>query len=257
MILWLLVRKTWDYAWVLNDGTHCSSDHAADSVVYCSHSIFDLCADDSIDPNPQSQSGVSATCCCFVLRCVLGVRVTLHLAQECDVTTIAPLSMAVEFSVLVYRVTVATGIDLPIKIVIPYFKGVGSSMIGLGDLVRRLITLSFWNEPLAPLIMTHSCPLVLPGLFSAFLLRFDKGRNDTNNLYFTTCTLGYATGLALCLLCVVFFGAAQPAMLYISPCTLLLVYIQVHYPPFDMQFVLMRSGVLGWMPERVFHVVER
>ena len=50
--------------------------------------------------------------------------------------------MAVEFSVLVYRVTVATGIDLPIKIVIPYFKGVGSSMIGLGDLVRRIITLS-------------------------------------------------------------------------------------------------------------------
>ena len=67
--------------------------------------------------------------------------------------------MAVEFSVLVYRVTVATGIDLPIKIVIPYFKGVGSSMIGLGDLVRRIITLSSWNESLAwidPLIMTHS-----------------------------------------------------------------------------------------------------
>jgi len=99
------------------------------------------------------------------------------------------------------RVTVASGIDLPIKIVIPYFKGIGFSMIGLGD-------------------------MVLPGLFSGFLLRFDRGRNDNNDLYFTTCMIGYAMGLALCLLVLITFKAAQPAMLYLSPCTLLCVYIQ-------------------------------
>jgi len=166
VILWLLVRKTWDYAWVLND--------------VIAFSICVLMIASIRIPNLKVAS-------------VLLVAVLFY-----DVFWVYVSPYIWHKNVMV---TVATGIDLPIKIVIPYFKGVGSSMIGLGD-------------------------LVLPGLFSAFLLRFDKGRNDTNNLYFTTCTLGYATGLALCLLCVVFFGAAQPAMLYISPCTLLLVYIQ-------------------------------
>jgi hypothetical protein len=98
-------------------------------------------------------------------------------------------------------VTVAGKIDLPIKIVVPYFKGEGQSMIGLGD-------------------------MVLPGLLTGFLLRFDRGRNDVSDMYFTTCMVGYAMGLALCLLVLITFHAAQPAMLYLSPCTLLCVYGQ-------------------------------
>merc|ERR1711904_577664 len=100
-------------------------------------------------------------------------------------------------------VEVAGGIDLPIKIVIPYFKGPGNSMIGLGD-------------------------MVLPGLLTAFLIRFDRLRNDVNDLYFTTCMVGYALGLALCLLVLIVFRAAQPAMLYLSPCTLLCVFSQAY-----------------------------
>ena len=43
MILWLLVRKTWDYAWVLNDGTHCSADHAADALCCIAVIAFSIC----------------------------------------------------------------------------------------------------------------------------------------------------------------------------------------------------------------------
>lgn len=68
---------------------------------------------------------------------------------------------------------------------------------------------------------------VLPGLFAGFLLRFDRGRSDGNDLYFMTCMVGYAIGLALCLLVLITFKAAQPAMLYLSPCTLLCVFVQV------------------------------
>jgi len=80
-------------------------------------------------------------------------------------------------------------------------KGVGFSMIGLGD-------------------------IVLPGLFTAFLLRFDRGRNDANDLYFTTAMVGYAFGLAMCLLTLITFHAAQPAMFFLTPSLLLSVYIQ-------------------------------
>ena len=100
-------------------------------------------------------------------------------------------------------VTVASGINLPIKIVIPYFKGFGFSMIGLGD-------------------------IVLPGLFTSFLLRFDRGRNDANDLYFSTGMVGYAFGLACCLLVLIVFKAAQPAMFFLSPSLLGAIYCQAN-----------------------------
>jgi len=100
-------------------------------------------------------------------------------------------------------VTVASGIDLPIKIVIPYFKGYGFSMIGLGD-------------------------IVLPGLFTSFLLRFDRGRNDANDLYFSTGMVGYAFGLAFCLLILIVFKAAQPAMFFLTPSLLGSIYCQAN-----------------------------
>eukprot|EP00658_Telonema_sp_P-2_P024059 TRINITY_DN19655_c0_g1_i2.p1 TRINITY_DN19655_c0_g1~~TRINITY_DN19655_c0_g1_i2.p1 ORF type:complete len:288 (+),score=71.59 TRINITY_DN19655_c0_g1_i2:174-1037(+) len=50
-----------------------------------------------------------------------------------------------------------TGYELPIQIKVPFFNGNGESVIGLGD-------------------------MVLPGLFSACLLRFDRGRSDVKDL---------------------------------------------------------------------------
>lgn len=96
---------------------------------------------------------------------------------------------------------VSAGVDLPVTIDVPHFRGLGHSSIGLGE-------------------------IVLPGLFSAFLLRFDRGRNDVNSTYFTTSSAAYALGLSASLLCTILLGKEQPVMLYLCPTTLLFVLIQ-------------------------------
>jgi len=166
VIIWLLSRNQWHYAWVLNDVL-----------------AFSICVLMISSVRITNMKVATALLCGILCYDVFWVYLSSYIFGK---------------NVMV---TVASGIDLPIKIVIPYFKGIGFSMIGLGD-------------------------MVLPGLFSGFLLRFDRGRNDNNDLYFTTCMIGYAMGLALCLLVLITFKAAQPAMLYLSPCTLLCVYIQ-------------------------------
>lgn len=168
VILWLLSRDTWQYAWVMNDIL-----------------AFSICV--------------------LMIASVkipdLKVATVLLMGILCyDVFWVYLSPYVFGQNVMV---KVAGSINLPIKIVVPYFKGVGFSMIGLGD-------------------------IVLPGLFTAFVLRFDRGRNDVNDLYFTTCMVGYALGLALTLLVLITFHAAQPAMLYLSPCTLACVYAQAH-----------------------------
>ena len=167
VIMWLIARNEhWAYAWVLND--------------VLAFSICILMIASVKLPNMKVAFALLGAVLCYDVFWVY----------------ISPLLFKKNV-----MVTVASGIDLPIKIVIPYFKGFGFSMIGLGD-------------------------IVLPGLFTSFLLRFDRGRNDANDLYFSTGMVGYAFGLALCLLVLIAFKAAQPAMFFLTPSLLLAIYCQ-------------------------------
>jgi len=101
-------------------------------------------------------------------------------------------------------VTVAKSFDAPIKFLFPksiFTEGTGFSMLGLGD-------------------------IVLPGVFIAFLLRYDafrvfKDKTPDNNLfaktYFRYCFLGYIVGLVTTIVVMHTFQAAQPALLYLTP----------------------------------------
>lgn len=166
VVLWLVCRNTWKYAWFLNDIL-----------------AFSICVLMISSVKITNMKVATVLLCGILCYDVFWVYLSSYFFGK---------------NVMV---TVAGGIDLPIKIVIPYFKGIGTSMIGLGD-------------------------MVLPGLLTGFCLRFDRGRNDSNDMYFTTCMIGYALGLALCLLVLITFKAAQPAMLYLSPCTLICIYVQ-------------------------------
>ena len=106
-------------------------------------------------------------------------------------------------------VTVAKGVDGPIKLLFPRPPGGGDggpafSMLGLGD-------------------------VVVPGLFLALLLRFDAARaaaprdaalGDFPAPYFAAGVASYAAGLGATLAVMYAFDAAQPALLYLVPATL-------------------------------------
>jgi len=98
-------------------------------------------------------------------------------------------------------VSVATGLDIPIKILVPLFLPGGGedefTLIGLGD-------------------------IVLPGLLICFALRFDDYKGlEWNTGYFAWTMVGYIVGLTVCEVVVGVFHIAQPAMIYLVPGTLL------------------------------------
>ncbi|KAJ7594136.1 signal peptide peptidase-domain-containing protein [Mycena floridula] len=107
-------------------------------------------------------------------------------------------------------VTVATKLDIPIKILWP--KSVhlamdqGSTMLGLGD-------------------------IVVPGTFIALALRYDHARSRALNAnscnfpkpYFFSTFSAYILGLAATVMVMHTFKAAQPALLYLSPALILAV----------------------------------
>eukprot|EP01133_Synstelium_polycarpum_P015759 gene15759-18729_t len=95
-------------------------------------------------------------------------------------------------------VTVAKSFDAPIKLLFPkdIFADVYKfSMLGLGD-------------------------IVLPGIFIALLLKFDRhisqGKNRSST-YFNATLIAYAMGLATTIIVMHTFQAAQPALLYLVP----------------------------------------
>lgn len=111
-------------------------------------------------------------------------------------------------------VTVATSIDLPIKLSLPnrfntVLNNFEFSILGLGD-------------------------IILPGIFIALCYKYDIWRwhyvnTDTEfhllnwhyiGRYFTTALLSYVVALISCMSAVTIFGTAQPALLYIVPCLL-------------------------------------
>jgi len=102
-------------------------------------------------------------------------------------------------------VTVAKGLNIPIKLLFPRLPGEPMSLLGLGD-------------------------IVIPGIFVALLLRFDEDmaahevqRKGTykERLYFHSAIVGYLLGISLTIMVMLFFKAAQPALLYIVPCVIL------------------------------------
>lgn len=99
-------------------------------------------------------------------------------------------------------VSVAKKFDAPIKILFPQdflisgFWGKNFAMLGLGD-------------------------IVIPGIFIAFLLRFDRSLNRKSNTYFWSCFLAYIFGLGLTIGVMSYFKHAQPALLYLVPCCIL------------------------------------
>ena len=104
-------------------------------------------------------------------------------------------------SVMAY---VATNLNLPMKIICPILSNSplqSCSLLGLGD-------------------------MALPGFFISYCYYYDRVKNIS--IYHITSMIGYCIALGLCLICLIFFHSAQPALLYISPC------------------VLMSVGYVGW-----------
>lgn len=94
--------------------------------------------------------------------------------------------------------SVATRVELPMMFYCPKFTASpiqGCSLIGLGD-------------------------IVLPGVFVGYCLSFGK-RISAGVQYYSVCLGGYILGIAICVICLLGFHTAQPALLYLSPCTLI------------------------------------
>lgn len=95
-------------------------------------------------------------------------------------------------------VTVANSFEAPIKLIFPKdlhengLNGSNFAMLGLGD-------------------------IVIPGIFIAFLLRFDESLKRGQKLYFYSSYIAYILGLLVTIAFTSVFKHAQPALLYIVP----------------------------------------
>lgn len=95
-------------------------------------------------------------------------------------------------------VTVAKSFEAPIKLVFPQdflekgVFGTNFAMLGLGD-------------------------IVIPGIFIALLLRFDRSLNRSSNTYFNASFVAYIIGLVTTIVVMSVFKHAQPALLYLVP----------------------------------------
>lgn len=92
-------------------------------------------------------------------------------------------------------VAVATGLDIPIKLVMPHlsvdYPTSACSLLGLGD-------------------------ILIPGIFIIFVARFGFEVVNTQ-IYYRTSILAYALALGTCGASLYIYKAAQPALLYIVP----------------------------------------
>lgn len=92
-------------------------------------------------------------------------------------------------------VVVATGLDIPIKIVMPHltadYPTSACSLLGLGD-------------------------ILIPGIFICFMARFGFEVAKTNTYYYGA-IIAYVLSLLACGASLWIFKAAQPALLYIVP----------------------------------------
>eukprot|EP00168_Porphyra_purpurea_P007796 TRINITY_DN19801_c0_g1_i1.p2 TRINITY_DN19801_c0_g1~~TRINITY_DN19801_c0_g1_i1.p2 ORF type:complete len:160 (-),score=38.47 TRINITY_DN19801_c0_g1_i1:24-473(-) len=109
-------------------------------------------------------------------------------------------------------VTVAKNFDAPIKVVFP----------------KNLTACLFAGEPLQ-FSMLGLGDIVIPGIFIALLLRFDKERQASaqkaGTPYFTSGMVGYFLGLLATIVVMHVFEHAQPALLYLVPACLLFSFV--------------------------------
>ncbi|KAI1291097.1 Minor histocompatibility antigen H13 [Halotydeus destructor] len=95
-------------------------------------------------------------------------------------------------------VTVAKSFEAPIKLVFPQdllengLSATNFAMLGLGD-------------------------IVIPGIFIALLLRYDKSLKRGSYTYFNTAFIAYILGLVMTIVVMSYFKHAQPALLYLVP----------------------------------------
>uniref|UniRef100_UPI00398EB179 signal peptide peptidase-like 2A isoform X6 n=1 Tax=Pristiophorus japonicus TaxID=55135 RepID=UPI00398EB179 len=62
--------------------------------------------------------------------------------------------------------------------------------------------------------------IIVPGLLVAYCRRFDV-RTNASSIYFILCTIAYAVGMVLTFVVLILTKMAQPALLYLVPCTLI------------------------------------
>ncbi|XP_026565626.1 signal peptide peptidase-like 2A isoform X2 [Pseudonaja textilis] len=62
--------------------------------------------------------------------------------------------------------------------------------------------------------------VVVPGLLVAYCNRFDV-QTSSSSVYFIFCTIAYGAGMVLTFVCLILMKKAQPALLYLVPCTLI------------------------------------
>ncbi|KAJ3213722.1 hypothetical protein HDU67_002563 [Dinochytrium kinnereticum] len=119
-------------------------------------------------------------------------------------------------------VTVAKGLDVPIKVVFPRN-------------ITAVVEQGIWNKPTGvQFSMLGLGDIVIPGIFVALCLNYDHFRylqseagkknkyfRSFSTPYFTTCFIMYFLGLVTTVVVMHTFQAAQPALLYLSPACIL------------------------------------
>ncbi|CAO3628374.1 unnamed protein product [Cunninghamella echinulata] len=118
-------------------------------------------------------------------------------------------------------VSVAKNFDAPIKVIWP----------------RDIIDFVTNEQAKAAFAMLGLGDIVIPGIFVALALRFDRHMSwnknpsgefrstDFSKPYFTSCLIAYFLGLVTTMVVMHVFHAAQPALLYLSPACILSVLI--------------------------------
>lgn len=126
-------------------------------------------------------------------------------------------------------VTVATGLDIPIKILIPRSPAIYASNVFV-DLYEVLTDSRHWDTPMSILGLGD---IVIPGAFVALCLRYDLFKHHEANgksfhhlqsypkPYFVVSIISYFIGLLLTVSVLYVYQVGQPALLYIVPCLIL------------------------------------
>jgi len=149
-------------------------------------------------------------------------------------------------------VTVAKSFDAPIKLLFPQMDGGSPSMLGLGDIVipgmyialllhfdrvrsspnpaASTSSASATSSETPPTATTTSSDtssstaavdsVAQPPAEKPFPSSVEKFSFDSRKPYFWICMWAYVAGLGVTLGCMYFFGAAQPALLYLVPACL-------------------------------------
>lgn len=123
-------------------------------------------------------------------------------------------------------VTVAKGLDVPIKFLFP--RQISTSIDITVESKLRRENANFWGDRV-DFSMLGLGDVVIPGFLLALLIRFDAERAKAfpqsrrgafPRPYFVSAMAGYAIGLCLTIAVMTHFGAAQPALLYLVPACL-------------------------------------